>query len=425
MYTASLRSSLPPTPTISRLPISINPHERPSMPPLPPSPSAQLLTLQRHLSSIRTQLPRLLSSPSLALQAQYTSELREDLEFVTRGVRALEVVLDGEEGEGRMRAELGKMRAELDRLKKETRAAVLKSKKNLDSRNKRLELLAGAPEDLIQEKSGTSLRARSLLSRPRRSDDALTDKSNEVTLALRRTTALMQQEVERSVLSTQLLAESSRTLHSASNAYSSLSGLLGISKTLITALERADWLDRALIFAALAVFLLVVAFIFKQRVIDRGVRLAFWWVRWLPSFGDEGLDIESAAERKQKVREVLTSVLTTTSTALAAAMSMSMSMEGGKGASVRVETVTEIVTVSKFVDVESTGNSLEDGSVLPSPTLRTGTAHGVSPTEAPEPAAQEFAFIVDSFPDEAMPLEDPYTAVPPAEASPPRQRVEL
>lgn len=54
------------------------------------------------------------------------------------------------------------------------------------------------------------------------------------------------------------------------------------SKLLIRALEQADWLDRLLVFAALAFFILVILFIAKQRILDRGLRVAFWWTRFLP-----------------------------------------------------------------------------------------------------------------------------------------------
>ena len=67
-----------------------------------------------------------------------------------------------------------------------------------------------------------------------------------------------------------------------------LSMLMGTSKQLITALEKSDWLDRLLIVAALAFFVLVVLFILKQRILDRGLRVAFWWTRFLPSGGGGG-----------------------------------------------------------------------------------------------------------------------------------------
>ncbi|KZT60457.1 Sec20-domain-containing protein, partial [Calocera cornea HHB12733] len=252
-----------------------------------------LAALARRLTDMRTyQLPRLLACPGpLALHQQYASELREDLEGVLRGVRALELLVEGEEDDGREalagQLQLGQLRAELDRLKRDARAAVLQSKRAIEAKSTRAELLAGAAPDSALDKCASPRMTRTVhraadTRRVARSADALTNTSNEVTLALRRTMAAMQQEVERSVLSTQLLDASSRTLHAASHSYLSLTTLLNTSRTLITALERADWMDRALIFAALAFFLLVLAFILKQRIFDRGVRLAFWWLRFLP-----------------------------------------------------------------------------------------------------------------------------------------------
>jgi protein transport protein SEC20 len=58
---------------------------------------------------------------------------------------------------------------------------------------------------------------------------------------------------------------------------------MGTSKQLITALEKSDWLDRLLILSALVFFFLVVLFILKQRIIDRALRIALWWTRFLPT----------------------------------------------------------------------------------------------------------------------------------------------
>lgn len=109
--------------------------------------------------------------------------------------------------------------------------------------------------------------------------------SNDVTETLRRTLGLMQGELERSVLSHQILDQSSATLRAASTQHDVLSSATLASRQLITALEKADWLDRLLICAALAFFALTVLFVLKQRVVDRGVRLAFWWTRFLPGAG--------------------------------------------------------------------------------------------------------------------------------------------
>lgn len=58
------------------------------------------------------------------------------------------------------------------------------------------------------------------------------------------------------------------------NEYSTFTTLLSASKALITTLERADFLDRLILLAALAFFGLVCVYVFKRRVVDKGVRVA-------------------------------------------------------------------------------------------------------------------------------------------------------
>ena len=78
------------------------------------------------------------------------------------------------------------------------------------------------------------------------------------------------------------LEESTQTMTMTSDLYTMFRSLLDTSKTLVTALEKSDWLDRLLLLSSLAFFLLVVAYILKKRVIDKGIWLAFWWVKYLP-----------------------------------------------------------------------------------------------------------------------------------------------
>lgn len=114
--------------------------------------------------------------------------------------------------------------------------------------------------------------------------------NSDVTDALRRTVTLMQAELERSVLTTQMLDSSTATLRSTSLQHDVLNSVMSTSKQLITALEKSDWLDRILIISGFVFFLLVVLFILKQRIIDRGLKIAFWWTRFLPDFSsDEAL----------------------------------------------------------------------------------------------------------------------------------------
>lgn len=151
--------------------------------------------------------------------------------------------------------------------------------------------------------------------------------SNDVTEALRRTIGLMQGELERSVLSSQMLGmfmphnircprdlrpveQSSANLRSTTTVYDTLSTLLSTSKHLIAALEKSDWLDRLLILAAVAFFFLVVLFILKQRVVDKGIHFAFWWTRFIPDFHGD------AALLKMERDEAGTLLTTTTATVL-------------------------------------------------------------------------------------------------------------
>ncbi|OCF37881.1 hypothetical protein I316_00105 [Kwoniella heveanensis BCC8398] len=143
----------------------------------------------------------------------------------------------------------------------------------LSERNRRYELDSkldtenGDGEGSSSSKRDT--RARSAAEFGMGGDDELQTKTNEVTTALRRTTALMQTELERSVLSVQMLDSSTQTLLSTTTLYDNYTSLLAKSGQLVKIIEKADTIDRLIIFAALLFFLLVVAFIVKRRVIDR------------------------------------------------------------------------------------------------------------------------------------------------------------
>ncbi|TFY56731.1 hypothetical protein EVJ58_g7462 [Rhodofomes roseus] len=234
------------------------------MPPLPSTLNEEIV------STIESLRP-------LGVQQQYAAELREDLDAFTRQVESLELSVDDQRTE-RDRRELWQVvdefRADLASLKKDTRAALLASKRAIDANqlSNRDELLRSSA---VTEKQDLSEKVV---------EDALMKANNDVTEALQRTIALMQGELEKSVLSTQLLDASSSSLRSTSSTHDVLDGLLVTSKHLITALEKSDWLDRLLVLAGLAFFILVVVFILKQRIVDRGLRIAFWWTRFYSGF---------------------------------------------------------------------------------------------------------------------------------------------
>ena len=142
----------------------------------------------------------------------------------------------------------------------------------------------------------------------------------DVTDGLRRTIALMQTELERSVLSSQLLEDSTTTLRSTSSQHDTLSSVMYTSKQLVTALEKSDWLDRVLIFSGFFFFIMVVLFILKQRIIDRGIRLAFWWTRFIPSFSDDAALLQGVEKGIANAVLSMTSSLSVVAASLASSI---------------------------------------------------------------------------------------------------------
>ena len=137
-----------------------------------------------------------------------------------------------------------------------------------------------------------------------------------------------------------------------------LDGLLVTSKHLITALEKSDWMDRMLVLAGLAFFVLVVAFILKQRIVDRGLRIAFWWTRFIPDFSSDeellNINMEEAKIAVSAVTGTAVSVAVSVSSAVAvAAASASLTLAPVLASS------SYLGEPSLSVDSEATPTSLE------------------------------------------------------------------
>ncbi|KAJ7754458.1 Sec20-domain-containing protein [Mycena metata] len=256
------------------------------MPPLPTTFDEETLQLvasaRRHENDLAEfQIPRLRSCQGpLSLQQNLAAELREDVDTFARQIEALDVLVDDQKGSKNRRelkAIVEELNENLANLRREARSALLESKRTIDSLSKshRDELLSS---NAVSEKRELNEKI---------TDDALMAANDNVTEAMQRTMSLMQGELERSVLSAQMLADSTATLRSTSSTHDTLTNVMDTSKLLIKALEKSDWLDRIVIFAALLFFILVVLFILKQRIFDRSVRIAFWWTRFVPNFGGE------------------------------------------------------------------------------------------------------------------------------------------
>ncbi|KAJ8482887.1 hypothetical protein ONZ45_g14794 [Pleurotus djamor] len=295
------------------------------MPPIPETYDDEATRIiesaRRHQSDISNfQLPRLRTCAGpLSLQQKLSGELREDIETLSREVQGLEMLVDDQSSPKARRdlsAIVSEFQESLAKLKQEARGALLTSKRLIDSQ-------AMSNRDELLRSNGASTSEKR--DPNEKMEDKLMKANNDVTDALRRTMTLMQGELERSVLTTQMLDASSASLRTTSTTHDTLTNLMGTSKHLITALEKADWIDRLLILSALAFFILVVLFIVKVRILDRGLRIAFWWTRFLPSGGAPQVspDVLGQAE-KGGLTDVLTSILIPSSTLVASSVAASV-----------------------------------------------------------------------------------------------------
>ena len=117
-------------------------------------------------------------------------------------------------------------------------------------------------------------------------------------------------------------------------------------------------------------------FIVKERLLDRGFRIAFWWTRFLPDFsGDELLLAGTGAEQKEKVlgsavasaSVVVASAVTSLVTVVSGSASLAPSVVPGDSASeareeagegletMLVELVGSLTSPAVFEPVEPTG----------------------------------------------------------------------
>jgi protein transport protein SEC20 len=118
-----------------------------------------------------------------------------------------------------------------------------------------------------------------------------------------------------------------------------MDSLMDTGRQLIRLMEKADWMDRLLIFAALAFFFLVVLFILKQRIVDRGLRIAFFWTRFIPDFGGDASLYESLEAGK------LTSAISATTSPAAASLTQTLeSSLGSLAATTAAAFATAITT---------------------------------------------------------------------------------
>lgn len=116
-------------------------------------------------------------------------------------------------------------------------------------------------------------------------DASLLQSASDVTLALKRTHALLEQELEKSTLSLETLDHSSQTLRQLEHKYGAFDVLLRGSKRLINELEQADKWDRWMIYGGLAIFGLTCLWIIYKRILRGPLGLIIWAGEKVLGFG--------------------------------------------------------------------------------------------------------------------------------------------
>ncbi|EAU89292.1 hypothetical protein CC1G_03557 [Coprinopsis cinerea okayama7 len=356
------------------------------MPPLPTkfSEEAQdlITNLERRQSHlVNSQIPELRDCKGpLTLQQSLADELREDLVVFSRHVENLDAMVDDQKGE-RTRRELSKVveefRSSLQDLRAKTRSAVLTSKKTIDAlqRSRRNELLF-QPSTPDSEKQPTNEKYRYTLppSDPHflpnnpNSSDTVEAAQSSLTAAMQRTLTSLQAELERSVLTNQLLQSSTASLQATSNQHDSLNTAILTTRTIVTALEKSDWLDRVLILSAFGFFLLVVLFIVKQRVVDRGVGMVLWWFKWIPGIGystssvmaGSGVDLEKGVKAAASTVSTATSLGSVIASSVVAAASSAMSTQSSSVDSSSLPSEPSDTTISSTLSIAVSTASEED-----------------------------------------------------------------
>ncbi|KAM0790686.1 hypothetical protein ACM66B_004544 [Microbotryomycetes sp. NB124-2] len=269
------------------------PQAAPREPAPPPTLPQELLSLVASLTTRLTdleqhQIPQLATckGPS-SLHEQLAAEVRQAMTAVRKDVEELKLQVDDLDKARDRRAgadHVVTIQLRVEAVTKQYRQAVIASKKLIDASgvlSARDELFssaakAGAPEGTQTTKSSSKVNGATKTEKTsgQGEDDALMSATSDVTEGLRRTLQLMQQEVDRSMMSNEMLVSQTKTMQMTSDQYSVLGTVLNTSKALITSLERADLLDRLILLAAMLLFGLVCAWIFKRRVLNKGLRVA-------------------------------------------------------------------------------------------------------------------------------------------------------
>lgn len=328
----------------------------------------------------------------LSLHAELVDAVRQDTSVIESQLEELALAAEDEETEHARREALSQLdilQARVNSIRKRVREAILTSKRKIDAQN-----ASSQREELFKSANRTFASVKTV-NGPTSKEDELMSATANVTDGLRRTRQLMEQELEKSSLSAQMLERSSQTLQLTTNQYTSFSDLLTTSKNIITTLEKADVLDRLLILAALVFFFLVCLLIIKRRIIDRGIRAASLVGRVAGGVGGVGKKGIKAVmhEAKQEAAQLSAASVSsaiTAATTLAAAIATQQTTGSGvsasrSAASASVEATTAFLSNEPSSSIGTTTAAAESTSALATAASSASTA----PTTLPVVVLEE------------------------------------
>ncbi|KAG0337515.1 hypothetical protein BG000_005307 [Podila horticola] len=263
-------------------------------PVLPRPVQTQIDALRKQYHGLDSLIARLknLSGGTLAVQQELARNAREESKAIEskievcnteqKNLRLLSDEQDKEADRAMILLMLEKIESQFKQQQQSLRQAILTSKQAIDKEAKsERELLLKGTKSAIEL---SEIRRRG--ASKGNAGEYMLSTSKEQNESLNRTLQLMQQEVERTAHSAKVIDESSRTLRSTVKEYQTYEEVLKQGKNLIAKLSQADWMDRLLIGFGLLVFSLVVMYILKKRIADRGFSLLgyfFMPIRWFLS----------------------------------------------------------------------------------------------------------------------------------------------
>lgn len=235
----------------------------------------------RELFSLTARLS-LCAGPA-SLQADLVASIRELLQQFHRDLCYAESFVedvDNIDERDAMRLTIARLRCDHGTHQRLYRRALFRAQENLKHDRKRqvtaLAMTGDSPVDATVKKNVGGLKVVKSKREGNARSAAVLQASSDVTAGLRKTHALMSEELSRTALSQELLDESSATLERLNEEYTTFGTILIGSKRLLKELENADRIDQLWIWGSFGFFCLVVAFILYRRILSRPVNALIW-----------------------------------------------------------------------------------------------------------------------------------------------------